>query len=71
MFATDAMMALGQIPHPVTNQVEKNLEQAKYVIDLLGVIEEKTKGNLTEQEEQGMTNLLHQLRMVYVEIGKQ
>ncbi len=66
--ATEAMMSLGQLPIPGTQKTEANLPQAKYVIDLLEVLAEKTKGNLSEQEEIVMTDILHQLRMMYVAI---
>ena len=48
-----------------------DLEMAKYSIDMLGVIEEKTKGNLSEQEGHTLDSTLHQLRMAYVNISKQ
>ena len=66
MFATEAMVGLGQLPHPETGQVEPELAHAKYAIDMLEMIAEKTKGNLTPSEEMGVGQLLHQLRMVYV-----
>jgi hypothetical protein len=68
MFATEAMVGLGQLPHPETNQAELDLRHAKYAIDMLEMIAEKTKGNLTPDEEQGLGALLHQLRMAYVAV---
>ncbi len=61
-----AMIALGEIPHPMTNAPEEDLEQARYVIDVLGMFQDKTRGNLTPQEEQLLKGLLYELRMKYV-----
>jgi hypothetical protein len=67
MLATEALVSLGQIPHPATGQVHMHRSQAKYLIDLISVIKDKTKGNLTPGEEQLVETLLHQLRMVFVD----
>jgi len=61
-----ALVALGEIPNPATNQPEANLDQARYLIDLLGLLQEKTKGNLTSEEAQALEGLLYELRMKYV-----
>lgn len=63
---TSAMVNLGQIPDPATGQPHKDLVSAKQTIDMLGVIAEKTKGNLTDAEEQLLTKLLFDLRMGFV-----
>jgi hypothetical protein len=65
-----AMLHLGQAPHPDTNAVEASLPLAKQTIDLLGILEEKTKGNLTGAEERLLTQILFDLRMLYVEAEK-
>ena len=57
---------LGDILNPVTNQKEENLIQAKFIIDTLGMLKEKTKGNLTTEEANFLENLLYELRMVYI-----
>ncbi len=67
MLATEAMVALGQIPHPATGQGQVDSGQAQYLIDLIDVLREKTKGNLTPREQQLMETLLHQLRLAFVE----
>lgn len=67
-FVTEAMVALGQFPHPGTGQIEADFGHAKFAIDMLEVIAEKTKGNLDPMEEQGMGDILHQLRMAYVAV---
>ena len=62
-----AMIALGKLENPITNNLECNLEQARYLIDTLEVLQEKTKSNLTEQEEALLNEALYNLRMVYIE----
>jgi len=69
--ATEALMALGQVPHPVTGQVHIHRDQAKYLIDMVEMLQEKTKGNLTPGEEQLIESVLHQLRLVFVESANQ
>lgn len=66
-----ALLHLGQAPHPDTNRVEANLPLAKQNIDLLGLLEEKTKGNLTGDEERLLAQVLFDLRMRYVERSKE
>jgi hypothetical protein len=65
-----ALMHLGEAPNPESNVVEQNLPLAKQNIDLLGLIEEKTKGNLDGEEERLITQVLFDLRMRYVEKTK-
>jgi hypothetical protein len=65
-----ALMHLGEAPHPDTNKVEANLPLAKQNIDLLGLMEDKTKGNLTGDEERLLAQVLFDLRMRYVERTK-
>ena len=67
MLATEALVALGQAPHPATGQVHVQRNQAKYLIDMIEVLREKTKNNLTPGEQQLIEALLHQLRMAYVQ----
>jgi hypothetical protein len=61
-----ALVALGEIPHPQTNAQGIDLEQARYLIDLLGMLQEKTKGNLTPEEEKALEGVLYELRTKYV-----
>ena len=68
MFVTEAMTGLGQLPHPATGKIEANPDLARYAIDTLEMLAEKTKGNLTPGEETGLTQLLHQLRMAFVAV---
>jgi len=64
------LMHLGEAPDPVTSAIERNLPLARQTIDLLGLLEEKTKGNLTGDEERLLTQVLFDLRMRFVEIQK-
>jgi hypothetical protein len=70
MFATEALMSLGQIPHPVSGKHEADLVQAKHLIDLLQVLEDKTKGNRDEEESAMLDGLLHELRLAFVAVQK-
>jgi hypothetical protein len=65
--AGSAQMCLGISPHPLDPSMEKDLEQAKQSIDLLGVLAEKTRGNLTSEEERLLEVILADLRIRYVE----
>ncbi|MFM6956178.1 MAG: DUF1844 domain-containing protein [Ignavibacteria bacterium] len=66
MFQIEGFTALGKIAHPMTGKTEKNLEQASFVIDLLAVLQEKTKGNLSDSEARLLDNALRDLRLNYV-----
>lgn len=61
-----ASIALGQVPNPVTNKNEEDLTQAKFLIDTLGMLKEKTQGNLSTDETNLLDNLLYELRMLYL-----
>ena len=61
------LMALGEMPHPATGLVQEEPEQARYLIDVLGLLQEKTQGNLTQEEAGLLEGLLYELRMKYVE----
>ncbi|MCF7907665.1 MAG: DUF1844 domain-containing protein [Candidatus Omnitrophica bacterium] len=62
-----AMIAMGKLENPLTKKLEINLEQARFLIDTIGVIKEKTKGNLSPEEETLLNDSLYSLRMIYVE----
>jgi len=64
--STSALIQLGEIEDPFTQKSGKNLPLAKQTIDLIGMLKEKTKGNLTSQEEKVMESILYDLRMRYV-----
>jgi hypothetical protein len=65
-----ALLHLGEAEHPETGTLEKNLSLARQTIDLLGMLEEKTRGNLTGDEERLIGQILFDLRMRYVEQSK-
>ena len=61
-----AMTAIGLLADPVTKKAMPNRPWAKHIIDTLGMLEEKTRGNLSTDEADALTQVLHQLRMLYV-----
>lgn len=69
--ATEALVALGQVPNPITGAVETHRDQARYLVDTIEMLQQKTKGNLTPHERQAIDNLLHQLRLAFIESGAQ
>jgi hypothetical protein len=71
VFSTQAMIALGVFANPLSGKVERRLEVAKHFIDLLGLIETKTRGNLDPQEKELLEVSLHELRMGYVHVVSQ
>lgn len=69
--ATTAAMHFGDLPDPMTNEKRPaDLESASNLIDILAMLEEKTRGNLTAEERQLLDQLLYELRMRFVEARK-
>lgn len=66
MLATSAMVNLGLVPNPVDQRTECNPQAAQHSIDLLAVLQQKTRGNLSPQEERLLEDILYDLRMKYV-----
>ncbi len=64
--STTAMYHFGDFPDPVTKETRQNLAAAKQTIDLLSILEAKTKGNLTSEEKQLLDGILYELRMRFV-----
>ena len=64
---TQALVLMGEIPNPETGLVSANLSAAKQTIDILGMLEEKTKGNLVEDEVTLFTEVLSSLRLAFVD----
>ena len=64
---TQVLVLLGEIPNPETGLVSANLSAAKQTIDILGMLEEKTKGNLDEQEATLFTEVLSSLRLAFAD----
>ena len=71
MHAQNAALFLGQIPNPKTGEPEINLDLARMFIDQLEMIQEKTRGNLTNEEAMVLRNTLSNLQMAYVEVAKE
>jgi hypothetical protein len=67
MLSQGGMQHLGKIADPATGKVEKNLEAAKATIDLIIMLKNKTKGNLSSEEEKFLNNILGNLQLNYVE----
>jgi len=69
-FQTAAYHQMGKIASPMSGKVERNLEQAQNSIDILGMIQEKTQGNLSEGEQRMIDNILYELRINFLEEQK-
>ena len=67
MFQTAAYQHMGKVMNPATQKVERNLDQAKDAIDILGMLDEKTRGNLNDNEKGLLEHTLFELRMNYVD----
>jgi hypothetical protein len=71
MFHTAAMQQLGKLKNPITDAVERNLEAAQNSIDILDMLRAKMKGNLSQEEQRLLSQVLAELRLNYVdEVGK-
>jgi hypothetical protein len=70
--ATQAMMSLGMAPHPgMEKQPEAHPQEAKHLIDMIAMLQEKTKGNQTPEESAMFDGFLHELRMAFVAVSQQ
>jgi hypothetical protein len=67
---SSALMHLGEVEHPQSGKAQRDLPLAKHTIDLLSMLQAKTKGNLTGQEEKLLESLLFDLRLRYVSAAK-
>ena len=71
MFHGAAMQQMGKIKNPVTDKIERDLTQAEFSIDMLDMMKDKTKGNLSPEEERFLQSLLQELKLNFVdEVGK-
>jgi len=68
--STQALMHLGEVANPLSGKVEIDIPVAKQMIDILGMLREKTRGNLNSGEDRLMEDILFDLRMKYVEAVK-
>jgi hypothetical protein len=71
MLANTVMMLLGQVPDPSTQQRYLDLPQAKHTIDILIMLRDKTRGNLTAEEAKLLEDVMPQLQMAYVSVSRQ
>jgi hypothetical protein len=71
MQAQQAALCLGQIVHPTTGKAEINLDAAKMFIDHLEIVKEKTRGNLSKDEEKILTSILSELQLAYVHVARE
>ncbi|MGC3969775.1 MAG: DUF1844 domain-containing protein [Pirellulales bacterium] len=67
---TQTLLTLGQIEHPISKKREVDLDQARHFIDLLAMLDEKTKGNRNADESHLLERLMTDLRMMYVQMKK-
>ena len=65
----EALIFMGEIENPITKKKELNLDHSKYIIDLISLLKDKTKGNLTAEEANGIDGVLYDLRMRYLAKG--
>ncbi|MFL3026402.1 MAG: DUF1844 domain-containing protein [Candidatus Neomarinimicrobiota bacterium] len=69
-FVQSAWISLGKVKNPVSDELERNLDQASYYIDLLDMLQTKMKGNLTEWEEQYILHSLSELKLNFIDEKK-
>ncbi len=67
MFQTAAFQQMGKIQNPITKKIERDLNQAKFSIDILGMLQDKTDGNLSPEEKKFLEHVLFELRMNYLD----
>lgn len=65
-YYTQGLVLLGEVPNPYTNKKEEDLEAARHTVDILGMLQEKTKGNLSSEENQLLESVLYEVRMKYM-----
>jgi hypothetical protein len=71
MFHAAAMQHMGKTKNPISDKIERSLEQAQFIIDTLDALASKTNGNLTDEESKFLTNVIKELKLNYVEeLGK-
>lgn len=69
-FQAAAWQQMGKVASVISGKIERNLEMAKHSIDMLAMLEEKTKGNLNEDESKYLAHVLYELRMNFLEEAK-
>ena len=67
MFQTLALQQMGKLTSPITGKVERDLHQAKITVDMLGMIQDRTEGNLDENEKKILDTVMMELQMNYID----
>ncbi len=67
--STSALVHLGELPDPMTNKKEINLQLAKQTISIIEMLKEKTKSNLSDEEEKLINNVLYDVRLKYIRLS--
>jgi hypothetical protein len=65
-YYTQGLVFLGEVPNPVTNTIQQELEGARHTIDLLQMLQDKTRGNLSPEEDRLLESILYELRMKFM-----
>jgi len=65
-YYTQGLVLMGEVPNPYTNKKEEDLEAARHTVDILSMLQVKTKGNLSREEDQLLDSVLYELRMKYM-----
>lgn len=65
-YYTQGLVLLGEVPNPITNKKEEDLEGARHTVDILSMLQEKTRGNLSPEEDQLIGSVLYELRMKFM-----
>jgi hypothetical protein len=68
--ATQAMIFLGAIANPMTGQPDVDFDQARYIIDTLSMLRDKTKGNLVQDEQETLDNVLGELKLIWIQVTR-
>jgi hypothetical protein len=65
-YYTQGMVLLGEVPNPYTKKMEEDIEAARHMIDILSMLDQKTKGNLSKDEQQLLESVIYELRIKYM-----
>jgi hypothetical protein len=65
-YYTQGLVLLGEVPNPYTNKKEEDLDGARHIVDIVTMLQEKTKGNLAKEEERLVESVLYELRMKFM-----
>jgi hypothetical protein len=65
-YYTQGLVLLGEVPNPYTNKKEEDIEAARHTIDILSMLEQKTRNNLSKEEQQLLESVLYELRMKFM-----